>query len=177
MKSKSNLYYDRQSVGQSFLVPGTHLGPATNFSFSLKFYLGSCVLWYFVAPSLTRGRVCNLLLLLVLASSVPLGSESHGTQDYILLSQFSRLHQPGEPGPRIYISQEQSGPVIPPGTGFPFCRFLRLAGLLWSYSQMGKCIYRCTRTKKDWIPCGCIVVKALCCKPEDRGFDTRWGDF
>jgi hypothetical protein len=26
---------------------------------------------YFVAPSLTRGRVCNLLLLLVLASAVP----------------------------------------------------------------------------------------------------------
>jgi hypothetical protein len=29
---------------------------------------------YFVAPSLTRGWVCNLLLLLVLASTVPLGS-------------------------------------------------------------------------------------------------------
>jgi hypothetical protein len=29
---------------------------------------------YFVTPSLTRGRVCNLLLLLVLASAVTLGS-------------------------------------------------------------------------------------------------------
>jgi hypothetical protein len=29
---------------------------------------------YFVASSLTRGQVCNLLLLLVLASAVPLGS-------------------------------------------------------------------------------------------------------
>jgi hypothetical protein len=29
---------------------------------------------YFVAPSLTRGRVCNLLLLLILASAVTLGS-------------------------------------------------------------------------------------------------------
>jgi hypothetical protein len=36
-KSKSKLYYDRQSVGQSVLVSGTHLEPATNFSFSLKF--------------------------------------------------------------------------------------------------------------------------------------------
>jgi hypothetical protein len=32
------LIYDRQSV----LVSGTHLGPATNFSFSLKFPFGSC---------------------------------------------------------------------------------------------------------------------------------------
>jgi hypothetical protein len=31
-KSKSKLCYDRQSVGQSVLVSGTHLGPATIFS-------------------------------------------------------------------------------------------------------------------------------------------------
>jgi hypothetical protein len=29
----------------------------------------------------------------------------------------SRLPQLGRPGPRIYIPQEQGGPVIPPGTG------------------------------------------------------------
>jgi hypothetical protein len=40
--SKSKLYYDRQSVGQSVLVSGTHLGLATNFSFSLKFSVDSC---------------------------------------------------------------------------------------------------------------------------------------
>jgi hypothetical protein len=39
---KSKLYYDRQSVGQSVLVSCTHLGPATNFSFSLNFSLDSC---------------------------------------------------------------------------------------------------------------------------------------
>jgi hypothetical protein len=32
----------RQSVGQPVLVSGTHLGPVTNFSFSLKFPLDSC---------------------------------------------------------------------------------------------------------------------------------------
>jgi hypothetical protein len=36
------LIYDRQSVGQSVLVSGAHLGPSTNFSFSLKFSLDSC---------------------------------------------------------------------------------------------------------------------------------------
>jgi hypothetical protein len=38
----SELIYDRQSVGQSVLVSGAHLGPATNFSFAMKFPLDSC---------------------------------------------------------------------------------------------------------------------------------------
>jgi hypothetical protein len=40
------------------------------------------------APSRTRVRVCRLQLLLALASAVILGSESRGTHDDILLSQF-----------------------------------------------------------------------------------------
>jgi hypothetical protein len=40
------------------------------------------------ALSLTTGRVCRLQLLLVLASTVILGSESRGTHDYILPSQI-----------------------------------------------------------------------------------------
>jgi hypothetical protein len=36
------LIYDRKSVGKSVLVSGAHLGPVTNFSFSLKFPLDSC---------------------------------------------------------------------------------------------------------------------------------------
>jgi hypothetical protein len=38
-----------------------------------------------------------------------------------------KLSQPGGPGSSIYIPQEQSGPVIPPGTGFPLRHLLRLA--------------------------------------------------
>jgi hypothetical protein len=114
---KSKLYYDRRLVDQSVLVSGT-----------LEIFFRQLRVCYFVAPSLTRGRVCNLLLLLVIASAVLLGSQSRGTHDDILLSQFLRLPQPGGPGPRIYIPQEQGGPVIPPGTGFPLCRLLRLAG-------------------------------------------------
>jgi hypothetical protein len=48
LKLKFKLIYERQSVGQSALVSGAHLGPATNFSFSLKFRLDSCgfiILW------------------------------------------------------------------------------------------------------------------------------------
>jgi hypothetical protein len=85
-------------------------------------------------PSLTRGRVCRLQLLLVLASAVILGFDSPGTHDYILLSH-SRLPQPGGPGPRVYIPQEQGDAVISPGIGFPFRRLLRLSGIRWRYSN------------------------------------------
>jgi hypothetical protein len=43
------------------------------------------------APSLTRGRVCLLQLLLTLASTVILDSEFHRTHDHILLSQIRDL--------------------------------------------------------------------------------------
>jgi hypothetical protein len=47
----------------------------------------------------------------------------------------SRLLHPGRPSHCIYIPQEQGGPVIPPGTGFPFRRLLQLLGLQWRYSN------------------------------------------
>jgi hypothetical protein len=73
------------------------------------------------APSLMRGWVCNLLvkLLLGLTSAVTLGSKTSRTHDHILLSHL-RLPKLGGPDPRIYIPQEQGGPVIPLGTGLPF---------------------------------------------------------
>jgi hypothetical protein len=70
-----------------------------------------------MAPSLTRGRVCNLLLLLGLVSGVSLGSESHGTQDHILFSEFLRLPQPGGPGPRIYIPRDKVAQLYPRALG------------------------------------------------------------
>jgi hypothetical protein len=73
-KSKSRSHYERQSVGQSFLVSGVHLGPATNFSFSLRFSFRQLLVCYFVASSLTRGRVCIRSCWWFLASAVPLGS-------------------------------------------------------------------------------------------------------
>jgi hypothetical protein len=58
---KLKLIYDRQSVGQSVLVSGTDLGPVTNFFSLLEIFFRQLRICYFVAPSLTRGRVCNLL--------------------------------------------------------------------------------------------------------------------
>jgi hypothetical protein len=62
---------------------------------------------WFLAPSLTRGRVCCLQFLLALASAVIFWSESQWTRDHILLSQIR---------------------------DFPFRRLLRLAGSRWGYS-------------------------------------------
>jgi hypothetical protein len=109
-------------------------GTRDQYFFLLEIFFRQLRVCYFEAPSLTRGRVCNLLLLLVLASVVLLVFESRRTQDHILLSQFLRHPQPGGSGPHIYIPQEQGAPDIPSGTGFPFCWLLRLAGLRWSYS-------------------------------------------
>jgi hypothetical protein len=50
---------DRRSVGLSVLVSGTLLGPMTSFFFSFLF-LDNCFPIRLQAPSLTRGRVCNL---------------------------------------------------------------------------------------------------------------------
>jgi hypothetical protein len=54
------------------------------------------------------------------------------TWPYFTVSD-SRFPQPGGPGPRIYIPQEQSGSILPPGTGFPFRWLLRC----YSYIALG----------------------------------------
>jgi hypothetical protein len=41
--------------------PGTHLGPVTNFFSRLEIFFRQLRVCYFEVPSLTRGRVCNLL--------------------------------------------------------------------------------------------------------------------
>jgi hypothetical protein len=52
------------------------------------FQLNSCGHSSYATPSLTKGCVCRLPLLLVLVSAVILGPESRGTHDHTLLSQI-----------------------------------------------------------------------------------------
>jgi hypothetical protein len=99
------------------LVVRSPSGNRDQISFSLKFPLDSCRFCYFVVPSLTRGRTLHFLL--GLARAITHWLESRRPHNYILLSHL-RLPQPGGPGTRIYIPQEQGGPVIPPDTGFQF---------------------------------------------------------
>jgi hypothetical protein len=53
------------------------------------------------------------LQLLDLASAAILGSESCGTHDHIFPSQIVNYSKPGEPGPLVYIPQEQAGQAVP----------------------------------------------------------------
>jgi hypothetical protein len=66
------------------------------------------LLW---APSLTRGQVCNLQLLLGLASAVLLGSEFRGSDGQILLSEVS--YSPSLVGKVTYLFPRKEGsPVL-----------------------------------------------------------------
>jgi hypothetical protein len=102
---------DSQSV-KTVLVSGTR-----DQIFFLIFFrqLQVC---YFVAPSLTGGRVCNLQLLLVSPAQSCSGLSPAGARPYYIVPILETPPQPGGPGPRNYFPQEQGVPVIPPGTGF-----------------------------------------------------------
>jgi hypothetical protein len=84
----------------------------------------SCIYW---APSLTRGRVCNL------QCNHSIVRVAQNPKPYFTFS--SETPPTWKARFPIYIPQEQGGPVIPPGTGFPLGRLLRLAGLRWMYSN------------------------------------------
>jgi hypothetical protein len=60
-------------------------------------------------------------------SAITKWSGSRRARNHTLLSHL-RLSQPGGPDSLIYIPQEQGGPVIPPGTGFPLRSLLWLTG-------------------------------------------------
>jgi hypothetical protein len=91
-------------------------------------YVASCLC--FASLSI---NYCNELLIWICSVCNMFISHSHVWVPRDPLP-YLRLSQPGQPGPRVYIPQEQGGPVIPSGTGFPFRRLLRLAGLRWRYS-------------------------------------------
>jgi hypothetical protein len=83
--SESQLPYDWQFTANQFVSATSPLRLTTN---NFIFQLNTCGYIPYVKSSMTRGWVCRLQLLLVLASAVILGCESHGTHDHILRSQI-----------------------------------------------------------------------------------------
>jgi hypothetical protein len=117
----SRLLYDRRSVIQYVLVLSTLVGLATRY-----YFLSECCCLVSVGRPLWREdgfAICSL---------ITQWTESGRTRNHTSLSPL-RLPQPGRPGSCIYILQEQGGPVIPPGTGFPLHRLLWLAALRRKY--------------------------------------------
>jgi hypothetical protein len=106
-----------------------HLGPKTRF---LLLSVASLLMWGALSDERTG-------LWFTIAADPCQRSDSQvrvpwDSWPYFTVSD-SRLPQHGGPGPRIYFSQEHGGPIIAPGTRFPFCRLLRLAGLRWRHSN------------------------------------------
>jgi hypothetical protein len=119
-QSQSHIATDGQSVSKSwYRAPsGAH-----DQIFIYVWQLRSCSCG---VPSLTRDWICLLSVLLVLASTVFLGSESLGTWDHILLFLI---------------------------WDFPFRRLLRLAGSRWRYLILpphGDHSYIKSKSHCDW---------------------------
>jgi hypothetical protein len=111
-ESKSKLCYNWWSVSQSALVSGTHLGPMTRFSITIR-QLQVCL--YVVPPLYREGGsiVYNCFWASPAQSFSGLSPAGLMTMFYSLKletppTQRARIH--------IYILQEQGGQVIPPGT-------------------------------------------------------------
>jgi hypothetical protein len=85
-ESESEGLYDWLFTANQFVWATSPLRLTTS-SFILQ--LNTCGYNPYVTCYLTRGWVCLIQLLLVIASAVILRSESHGTHDHILLSPLS----------------------------------------------------------------------------------------
>jgi hypothetical protein len=112
-------------------------GTCDQFFFLLEIPFRQLRVCYFVVPTLTRGLACNLLyncFWTYLARAATLQLKSCRTHGHILPSRL-RLPQSGGPGPRIYIPPGTGWPSYTSGHWVPLCRLLRLARLLWRYSN------------------------------------------
>jgi hypothetical protein len=97
-----------------------------------------CLLWSLgKLPFLTLRTFCQAYLLRLELDNPVSTSLDFETLIFLQSKFVSPASNPQTrgPGPRIYVPQWQGGPVIAPGTRFPFRRFLRLAGLRWRYSN------------------------------------------
>jgi hypothetical protein len=84
------------------------------FFFLIEIFFRQLWVCYFVATSLTRGRVCNLLLLLFLASAVPQDSRS-----YFIVPILENLQTWRARSPYLY-SPVTEWPRYTPGDWVPF---------------------------------------------------------
>jgi hypothetical protein len=102
---KSELLYNWRFAANQFVLAPSPLRLMTN---NFIFQLNTCGYSPYVTSSLTRGWVCGLQLLLVLASAFILWPESRRTRDHILLSQIRDSPNLEPRCPYLY----------PPGTGW-----------------------------------------------------------
>jgi hypothetical protein len=89
------------------------------------------------APSLTRGWVCHLQLLMVLASTVILRSESHRTQDYVYCFRFETPPTWGARSPYLYLPGTRWPNYTPIATQSHITTNSQSASWLWCQTPSG----------------------------------------
>jgi hypothetical protein len=114
-ESESESPYNWRPKANQFTLATSPLR-LTNSNF---FQLNTCGHCPYVTSSLMRGWVCRLQMLLALASGHSQIRVQKDSWPNFAVSDSS-FPQPGGPGPRIYIPQEQGGPVISQAPGFLF---------------------------------------------------------
>jgi hypothetical protein len=142
-KSGSKLCYGRRSVGQSALVSSTHLGLVSRLYFS-AWQLRVC---WFGAPSLTRGRVCRLQLLLA-ASAVIFESESRRTRGHILLSQIRDFGDHSESESASYVTTDCQ-PASLSWNKAPIWGYRQIFTIVW---QMRVCWFGAPSDERTGLP-------------------------
>jgi hypothetical protein len=128
-KTKSR--YDRRAVDQSVVMLTPHLGPKTRFLLP-----SDCCSFVYVGRSLWQeeGSVVYNCCWASPAQSFPDHSPA-GPRTIFYCLRFETPPTWRARSPYLY-PPEQGGPALPPGTGFPFRRLLRLAKLRWRYLNL-----------------------------------------
>jgi hypothetical protein len=124
----SELYCDRRFTANQFVLATNPLRLTMGDFFQLNFWRHSP----YMTSGLTRGWVCYLQLLLALASSVILRSESRGTHNHILLSQVRESPNLEGQVPVFISRRNRVAQLYPQVLG----RHLRRAKLRWRYSNL-----------------------------------------
>jgi hypothetical protein len=127
LSSESELLHNWWFTASLFVLVTSPLRLTT----SNIFQLNTCGHSAYVTSSLTRGWVCRLQLLLALEQ--PFSGSS--LTELITTFYCLRFETPSTWRARsLYLyTPGIGGPVIPPGTGFPFRHLLRLKGLQWRH--------------------------------------------
>jgi hypothetical protein len=134
-QSQSQLLYDWRFISNQFVLATSPLRPTTSI------FLTEHLLLYSLYNTFSDDGM-GLSFTIAAGPRQRSHSRVQFPRDlrHILLSQI--WDSPNLEGQAPYLyTQEQGGPVIPPGTGFPFRILLRLAGLRWSIRTRFHAVY------------------------------------
>jgi hypothetical protein len=168
-KSKSKLCYDQRSVGQSVLVSSSHLGLTTRF-----------LLLSAVAGLLMWGALSDVRTGLSFTIAAGPRQRSHSwvrvprdSWPYFTLSD-SRVHQPGGPGPRIYIPQDQ-GDWVPFSSPLTTRRATpTLCGPCADRTENVSSIIACFLVRETLCPKSCSLATSVVLSPVYTAVTWQW---